>query len=187
MKVEGNVFQCANNWFSILPLKSYQNRPINFLEIGTHYGANLISVAETYAKHPESKLYCIDPWEDYDEYSEYKGQQNTIYQTFLKNINNFQDKHKIIINRGYSHNIVSTLPDNYFDIIYIDGNHESEYVLEDAVLCFRKLKPDGILIFDDYVPNLTKEGIDGFFSGYHKRFDKQIHLKNTQLFARKIK
>jgi hypothetical protein len=35
------------------------------------------------------------------------------------------------------------------DIIYIDGNHGPEYVLEDADLSFRKLK-NGIMIFDDY-------------------------------------
>ena len=79
------------------------------------------------------------------------------------------------------------MEDNFFDIIYIDGNHEPEYVLEDAVLSFRKLKNNGIMIFDDYGwggPDLTQKGIDGFLSGYHKRITK-LGEKQSQIFIRK--
>jgi hypothetical protein len=86
-------------------------------------------------------LYCIDPWEDYDDYSEYKNKQQSIYNSFINNIENSGVKDKIIIiNRGYSNLEIPKFQDNFFDIIYIDGNHEPEYVLEDAVLSFRKLK-----------------------------------------------
>jgi hypothetical protein len=37
-----------------------------------------------------------------------------------------------------------------YDFIYIDGSHIACDVLEDAVLSFRLLKPDGIMVFDDY-------------------------------------
>jgi predicted O-methyltransferase YrrM len=37
-----------------------------------------------------------------------------------------------------------------FDVVYIDGSHNQADVLEDAVLCWRLLKPGGLLIFDDY-------------------------------------
>jgi predicted O-methyltransferase YrrM len=118
----------------------YKDKPMNYLEVGTFYGANLLSVANTYGTHPDAKLYCIDPWEDYEEYPEYKTEQPEIYDTFMENIEKSGIKEKIIINRGYSNIVVPTLQDNFFDIIYIDGNHEPEYVLEDAVLSFRKLK-----------------------------------------------
>jgi hypothetical protein len=75
----------------------------------------------------------------------------------------------------------------FFDIIYIDGNHEPEYVLEDAVLSFRKLKKNGIMIIDDYGwggPDLTKKGIDGFLAGYHKRITI-LGETQTQVFVRK--
>ena len=149
--------------------------PIHYLEIGTFYGANLFSVANSYGLHSNSQLICIDPWEDYDDYPEYKNQQQTVYDTFLNNLENSGQKDKIHVHRGYSNKVVPTLQDNFFDIIYIDGNHEPEYVLEDAVLCFRKLKVGGIMVFDDYGwggPDLTQKGIDGFLSGYHKRITK---------------
>ncbi len=86
---EGTQFRLANYWQRFLSYNSFNTRPINYLEIGTFYGANLFSVANTYASHPESKLYCIDPWIDYTDYDEYKTQQNTIYNTFNKNLENF--------------------------------------------------------------------------------------------------
>jgi predicted O-methyltransferase YrrM len=184
---EGTHYRLANNWFDNIDLNDYQNKPINYLEVGTFYGANLISVANSYGLHKDSKLYCIDPWEDYNEYSEYKNQQPTIYSTFQKNVETSGLKSKVIINRGYSNIEIPKLKDESFDIIYIDGNHEPSYVLEDAVLSFRKLKRSGIMIFDDYGwggPDLTQKGIDGFLSGYHKKLN-YLGEKGSQVFIQK--
>ena len=77
-KFEGVTYRTASNWTPFIPVES---KPISYLEIGAFYGANLISVANTYAAHPDSKIAAIDPWIDYNEYPEYKGQQDTIYTT----------------------------------------------------------------------------------------------------------
>ena len=185
----GIHYRMAPNWFGHIDVNQYKTRPVNYLEIGTFYGANLFSVDKTYGQHPESKLHCIDPWEDYDEYPEYKNEQPSIYEAFSANLESSGSKDKITVHRGYSNVVIPTLEDNFFDIIYIDGNHEPEYVLEDAVLSFRKLKKDGIMIFDDYGwggPDLTQRGIDAFMSGYHKRIER-LGEKDSQVFIRKIK
>lgn len=181
--IKGEVYRLANNWFDIVRVD--KNKEIRYLEIGSFVGANLVSVANTYCSHPNSRLFCIDPWIDYEDYPEYKGRQMSIYNTFIENIE--AHKEKIVIKRGYSHEEVPKFEDNYFDLIYIDGNHEPDYVLEDAVLCFRKLKPGGVLIFDDYGwggPDLTKRGIDGFLNGYHKKI-KVLGMRDTQVFVLK--
>lgn len=93
----------------------------------------------------------------------------------------------MIIKRGFSNLQLPTFEDLFFDIIYIDGNHEPEYLLEDAVLSFRKLKVGGIMIFDDYGwggPDLTKRGIDAFMNGYHKRI-QVLGMKDSQVFISK--
>lgn len=184
----GTNYRLADCWFQFLNVDDYNKKPIHYLEIGTFYGANLISVGNTFGLHNDSKLYCIDPWTDYDDYPEYKKQQSTIYNTFLTNIENSGFKDKVNIKRGYSHIEVPKLPDDFFDIIYIDGNHNPEYVCEDAVLSFRKLKKDGIMIFDDYGwggPDWTQRGIDGFTIAYHKRL-QVLGEYQTQVFVKKI-
>lgn len=185
---DGVQYRLANLWFQTVPLSNYVDRPINYLEIGTFFGANLLSVADSYGIHKDSKLYCIDPWEDYEDYPEYKDEQNTIYGMFLKNIEKSESKDKIVINRGYSNNEVPKFQDDFFDIIYIDGNHEPDYVLEDAILCFRKLKKNGIMIFDDYGwggPDLTTRGIDAFIHAYHKKIEF-LGVINSQAYVRKL-
>lgn len=183
---EGTTYRTADNWNSIIPV---DNKPIKYLEIGAFYGANLISVAKTYGKHNKSVLYAIDPWEDYKDYPEYKGEITNIYSSFMKNIKNSGEENKIKVIRGFSNIEIPKLEDNYFDIIYIDGNHEPEYVLEDAVLAFRKLKSGGYMIFDDYGwggPDLTQKGIDSFIAGYHKKI-KVLNINiNSQSFIQKL-
>ena len=185
----GNNWTLPDNWFNIINVNDYKDKPINYLEIGTYYGANLLYCGKTYGLHKDSKLYCIDPWEDYEEYPEYKNEQPQIYEGFMKNVENSGIKDKIIINRGYSNKEVCKFDDDFFDIIYIDGNHEPEYVLEDAVCSFRKLKKNGIMIFDDYGwggPDLTQKGIDAFLSAYSKRIS-MLALQNGQVFIKKIR
>lgn len=181
---QGVKYRTAENWFSFVP---NDNKPKRYLEIGAFYGANVISVAQSYASHNDSSLTVIDPWIDYDEYPEYKGQQSGIYDAFLKNTQHIKDK--LTIHRGFSNEVLPSLEDNSFDIIYVDGNHEPEFVLEDAVLSFRKLKVGGYLIFDDYGwggPDLTKRGIDAFVHAYHKRIIV-LGQRESQVFVQKKK
>ena len=97
-------------------------------------------------------------------------------------------KDKIIINRGYSNKEIPKFDDNFFDIIYIDGNHETVYVLEDAVLSFRKLKKNGIMIFDDYgwySAHELEKGVDAFLSVYSKRI-QNLGIIDHQVFIKKL-
>lgn len=184
---KGTIFTTADNWKDYIPLV-YE--PIRYLEIGSFCGGSLISAEKTYGAHPESKLYCIDPWEDYEEYPEYKGEIQTVYELFQHNIKeHISDLSKVEVLRGYTHEQIHKIQDASLDIVYIDGNHEPEYVLEDAVLCFRKLKKGGYMIFDDYGwggSDLTAKGIDAFLSGYFKRIKILAKDINEQVFIEKL-
>lgn len=67
--------------------------------------------------HPESKTVAIDLWGDY-------AWHHDIYKSFLENCENFGFKDKVEMIRGLSHIEVPKLQDEYFDMIYIDANHE---------------------------------------------------------------
>lgn len=180
----GNIYRTSNFWYEHIP-KDLFNKPINYLEIGAYYGANAVSMTYSYCKHPESKIYCIDPWSDYEGLAEKEHADTSIYSKFIYNISRTNELHKFVIKQNTSSNILPELENNFFDIIYIDGNHEPEYVLEDAVLCFRKLKVNGYLIFDDYAWGDVNTGIDAFVSCY-KKYIKVISIQNCQMFIQKI-
>jgi len=149
------------NWSPYIP---QTNNPINYLEIGVADGGNAIQVEKTFAKHPDSRLYCVDPWQDYDEYPEYKGEQEEGWVKFNRNIDRLSNPNKYVIKRGFSDDIVPTFPDNFFDIAFVDGNHETEFVYRDGLMALQKTKSGGFIIFDDYcyMWSQTMAGIDKF-------------------------
>ena len=61
------------------------------------------------------------------------------------------------IKQGQSWEMMSALPDACFDLIYIDGNHSLEGVQKDTEVAIRKLKPNGMLIYNDYT-NFSDQG-----------------------------
>lgn len=168
--------------------KFYSNKKdIKYLEIGVYGGYNFISVLKTYCLDENSELHAIDPWCDlhYNFYSDLINKGDITYDTFLNNLNISGGKDKTKIHRGFSYEKIKSLPDDYFDIIYIDGCHEPESVMEDAVLSFRKLKNDGYIVFDDYYWSTeTTQSIDSFISAYGKRIEK-IAISDNQVFIKK--
>jgi SAM-dependent methyltransferase len=56
----------------------------------------------------------------------------------------------VILHRANSEVAGAEFPDEFFDWVYIDGNHSYEFVRQDLELYFRKLKPGGYIVCDDY-------------------------------------
>jgi hypothetical protein len=110
----------------------------------------------------------VDPWLDYEGYTEYQGKQTSNYTHFIRNISLLppEELNKIYIHRGYSSSIIPTFLDDSFDIIYIDGNHDSPYVLEDAILSLKKVKNGGYLIFDDTPCHEVQKALHIFMTLY---------------------
>ncbi|OBQ69576.1 hypothetical protein A8146_29905 [Mesorhizobium loti] len=52
---------------------------------------------------------------------------------------------------GDSSHLMAQQRDEFYDIIYIDGDHTLEGVLRDAEVAARKLSKDGYLVFNDYI------------------------------------
>lgn len=56
----------------------------------------------------------------------------------------------IELHKGDSSAVIETFPDNYFDWIYIDGDHSYEGVKKDIDKSHSKVKENGLLVFNDY-------------------------------------
>ena len=84
--------------------------------------------------------------------------------------------------RGLSRDMLRQLKAPNFDFIYIDANRHSKNVLEDAVLSYPLLKPEAMMIFDDYTNNkehdinCPKPGIDSFLNMYIQEL-KVLHTR----------
>ena len=55
------------------------------------------------------------------------------------------------IEQGLSADAIGRLPDNTYDIIYIDAGHAYENVLEDALVSLTKIRLGGFIVFNDYL------------------------------------
>ncbi len=157
-------------------------RPVRVLEIGCFEGRSTIWWMDHLLTHPNSRLVCIDP--------QLNGQH---YSTFLNNISRHAKLPQVSFIRGLSHRILPGQPENAFDFIYIDGSHKGWDVMLDACLCFRKLKPGGIILFDDYEwtghPHYNNRvhpsvGIDGFIAAHKPLLE--IIQQGYQVAVRKI-
>ena len=79
----------------------------------------------------------------------------------------------------------------YFDFIYIDGWHRAEDILKDAILSFRLLDKNGIMIFDDYLwtqPDILqapKISIDAFTTIFSSKLEI-LKAPSQQIYIRKI-
>ncbi|MDT8326464.1 MAG: class I SAM-dependent methyltransferase [Roseovarius sp.] len=51
---------------------------------------------------------------------------------------------------GDSSSIMKKMPDEYFDMVYIDGDHEYSGVVKDIEATLPKMKKGGAIIFNDY-------------------------------------
>lgn len=56
----------------------------------------------------------------------------------------------IKLHQGQSSNKLAAFSDEYFDLIYIDGDHSYHGVTRDINQAVKKLKRNGIMIFNDY-------------------------------------
>ena len=183
---QGLCWRLACDW---LPVIAPISDPLNYLEIGTLHGANLISVWKEYGKHPNSTFTIIDPYVDYSDYNEFHGEQDRNFLTMQENLLSVGfPVHNLHFYRDFSYNVLPSLTDNFYNLIYIDGNHKPEAVLEDGVLAWRKLQDGSCLVFDDYGwggDDCTKRGIDAFVSGYRDQIS--VHTAyNGQYFMNKI-
>jgi len=110
------------------------------------------------------------------------------YEKVLKRFRFEIENGQVILEKGYSQEILKKFEDNYFDWVYIDANHTYEFVKRDLETSYPKIKHGGFITGDDYGyegkwwnENTTK-AVDGFVS---QGFAKLIKIKNHQYILQK--
>ena len=168
----------APNWKRLL--EEYRDRPrVRMLEIGSYEGRSAVWFLANVLTHATASLVCIDIFA-----------RAAYALRFDHNIRVSGVGHKVTKLKGPSQDLLTTLPRDHFDVIYIDGWHEAASVLKDAVLSWQRLKPGGVMIFDDYLWDLHKPvrdrpqiAIDVFLDSIAGKY--QVLLKDYQVAIRK--
>lgn len=165
---------------------------IKFLEIGVYKGS-ILSLSQLIAKELNLHLitYGLTPLnKSGDKYSVYKEEdyKECIKQCFIKT--------EAPTNNTYIINGLSTeekakdklIEINNFDIIYVDGGHDYNTVVNDIELCDKILNSNGLLILDDASVMLNIRDKEARFKGHYDvalaiKDKLENNLKYKHLFA----
>lgn len=162
-------------------------------EIGVHEGAFSKRILK-YAQ--PQKLYLIDPWAYQEERtgSLYGGstmsqsEMDARYERVLERFRPQVDKGRVEVLRMDSLAALEQVADGSLDFAYIDGDHSYAAVKADLTGWLAKVKPEGLLIADDY-RNASWWG-DGVIRACHEFLSEQpveIELKlGSQIAFRKL-
>jgi len=158
-------YQFSTRWFqAVKPIWDQlfaTLKPAKVLEIGSFEGASACYLIEKIGTEQPLELHCIDTWEGGIEHQSggYASDMSAVEKRFHHNIALAQSKathpisitlHKQRSDLALAQLLAKDHKQNYFDLIYVDGSHQAPDVLFDAVVSFKFLSLNGLMIFDDY-------------------------------------
>jgi predicted O-methyltransferase YrrM len=191
-------YRYTNNWFDQVARGNWdqlipQLNPTRILEIGSYEGRSACYLIDHLAIEKSIEIHCIDTWEGGVEHH----REGAFVATMAEVESRFHHNLRLAIGkaaypvdcrihkRSSDAALAQLLAEGkqgYFDFIYIDGSHQAPDVLCDAVLGFRLLRVQGLMVFDDYLfQEPLPQGIDPL------RCPKPAIDAFTNLYSRKLR
>jgi len=193
-----------DSWYPMWDILIKELDITNFLDLGVHAGQFSVLPQLLALRHgKEFMTYSVSPFDGTgDKYSNYH-QQNYL-DVYMKAIRDFKlDEQQFVRLRGLSNDpkIYGYLDLNQvkFQLMYIDGSHEYDFVvfdIENYVL--NRLSPGGIVIFDDAhfftpvgAPPAHRQGYEDVVRAVqhkmdeHPDFEHLFDLTHNRIFRRK--
>jgi hypothetical protein len=144
------------------------------------------------------ELHLIDPWK-YEPDAPYRNSwyggtmgvcqanMDSIFDAVVRRFQVQITTGTIRVHRAASVDAGAAFSESYFDWIYIDGNHQYEFVRADLETYYPKVKKGGYLVGDDYGEagwwqGGVKRAVDEFVS---KALVDVLWIKNSQFCLRK--
>lgn len=145
------------NWFSTstavsnftLNLGEFQDKPVNFLQIGAYTGDASRWLVDVILNHPDAKLTDVDTWEGSKESAHDELDWSDVEKFYSTRLSAEIESGKVRKIKSTSAEYFANYDDMY-DFIYVDGDHTGIGVLADGMDAYDCLKVGGILAFDDY-------------------------------------
>ena len=106
-------------------------------------------------------------------------------KSYLELTEKYKDYPKIKIHKSDSSSFLKSQPDNFYDIIYIYGDHTYNGVKNDLLQAYLKIKNGGYIMGHDYEINVGKARIHHIF-GVKKAVDEFCKNYNQTVLAKGI-
>jgi len=148
----------TQDWFLVSELKKHINKlnkyvdrsnDINILEIGSYEGLSSVFFADNFLEREGSSLTCVDPFLRISNNDHAQYLQNNQEKHFDINITRCNNSEKIKVFKITSDEFFENNEKKY-NIIYIDGCHEPEFISRDLENGFKCLEVNGIMWMNDY-------------------------------------
>ena len=97
---------------------------------------------------PGLKLYCVDPWTPYDAYRDHRRHRS--FSEAERLARETLAPYDVTFIKAFSVTASKEVADGSLDFVYIDGNHQYEFVKEDIEAWAPKVRKGGIVSGDDY-------------------------------------
>lgn len=187
------------NWFKQTAQENFRNHlaefkdlpHLRFLQIGAFTGDASLWMLQNILTNESSTLRDVDTWKGSEgEESHAEMDFKDVFDTYLAKTGYSNRKwHKSTSAEFFMESPL--VEANGYDFIYIDGDHRTSTVLDDAVMAWYYLKPGGIMAFDDYTwrhlsgnPRLSPAAAINVFAVI-KRLEFDLLEVNDQFWIRK--
>lgn len=170
--VEANVYGFGERsfyWLWKILLDDLSDSP-NLLEIGVFRG-QILSLWRILK--PDANIFGVSPLDNSG------GLWDSDYEEDIRNIhNNFRLRQPIIF-KGLSQdiNIIQEVQNKWYNVVYIDGGHDYETVMNDLINYASQVKTGGYLVIDDANCDMNMEF--GYFQGIQSVTDAKIKYMST--------
>jgi predicted O-methyltransferase YrrM len=137
------------------------------VEVGTRFG-DFAKVLLT--ENPNCRLTCVDPWAAYNNRSQ--GWQDDSLERCRALLSPFIDQMRVTLMREFSMDAVRKVEDGCLDFVFIDGNHDFDFAMEDIIYWSKKVKSGGVVAVHDYHPFCGSDvrfAVDAYVAGHDIR------------------
>jgi hypothetical protein len=117
------------------------------VEVGTRFGDFAKVLLD---QNPKCDLTCVDPWMGYNNRSQ--QWQDDSYERAVKLLTPYIQAGRCTLCRKCSMDAVDAWDDASLGFVFIDGNHDFDFAMEDILYWSRKIKTGGIVAVHDYHP-----------------------------------
>jgi predicted O-methyltransferase YrrM len=144
--IDGLIYKIEYDLVSaFLPYYFGARERLDVLEIGSYKGKSTLMFLQAY---PNTHITCVEPFCGPPEAPHLRDPG--LRGSFLANTASYRNQITLLEKRSDDPTLRADLSSKMFDVCFIDGDHSYEAVCNDIELCLAHLRPDGLLLIDDF-------------------------------------